>query len=331
MKKIQFERQQFIKKYDELKSSRKMGKYFGCDKKTIIRYAKEIGYDYTPKPFINNDQVKEIESLYGIRSGKQLAQKYGVSIPRIHQIWMKAGLKGHRSYVYNFDQHNYFETIDSHDKAYFLGFLAADGCVYKRKNKQEAQAFIKLTLQLEDRDILETFKKYLHLEKPLAINKKKPSASLQIISNKMGNDLEKYNIVPAKTYAYEMIELPQQMMGHFFRGYFDGDGSIAIYDNRSDIPSSYVVSISGFKHNLQKMSSYLKNKGIYLSFLEDKRNHKYRSNLQFGDIRSSNIEQTYRFLKYIYEDCGDTFLSRKKEKADAFFKLMEQKGIKYEI
>ena len=46
------------------------------------------------------------------------------------------------------------EKIDSPDKAYFLGLLAADGCVYRRKNGSKSQAMIKLTLQEKDKDIL---------------------------------------------------------------------------------------------------------------------------------------------------------------------------------
>ena len=38
--------EEFINKYKELKSSRKMGSYYGCDKKTIIHHCKEIGFDY---------------------------------------------------------------------------------------------------------------------------------------------------------------------------------------------------------------------------------------------------------------------------------------------
>ena len=97
--------------------------------------------------------MEEIKSSYGTISAKELALKYGVSKSRISQIWMKAELKGHRSYIYNFN-HNYFEKIDSPDKAYFLGLLAADGCVYRRKNGSKSQAMIKLTLQEKDKDIL---------------------------------------------------------------------------------------------------------------------------------------------------------------------------------
>lgn len=149
-----------------------MGKYFGCDKATIIRYAKEIGYDYHPKLLLNEFQIEEIKSMYGKASAREIAQKYGVSIPRISQIWRNAGLNGHRSYVYNFN-HNYFETIDTPDKAYFLGLLAADGCVYKRNNKGKSQSMIKLTLQKEDMDILALFNRCVGSNKPLSVIKHK--------------------------------------------------------------------------------------------------------------------------------------------------------------
>lgn len=45
MKKIDFgSNKDFIVKYEELKSSRKMGEFYGCDKTTILNHAKRIGY-----------------------------------------------------------------------------------------------------------------------------------------------------------------------------------------------------------------------------------------------------------------------------------------------
>ena len=43
----------FIKNYQELKSSRKMGQLYNCDKSSIINHAKKIGYDYS-----NNKEIK---------------------------------------------------------------------------------------------------------------------------------------------------------------------------------------------------------------------------------------------------------------------------------
>ena len=45
MKKIIFDKEDFITQYNKLKSSRKMAEYYGCSKGVILKYAKEIGYN----------------------------------------------------------------------------------------------------------------------------------------------------------------------------------------------------------------------------------------------------------------------------------------------
>lgn len=44
---FEFEEKEFVKNYDNLKSSRKMAELYSCDRKTITAYARKIGYDYT--------------------------------------------------------------------------------------------------------------------------------------------------------------------------------------------------------------------------------------------------------------------------------------------
>ena len=60
---------------------------------------------------------------------------------------------------YNFNQ-DYFENIDTDEKAYWLGFFFADGCITINKkgdNKQYSQYKVQLTSI--DREIIENFSK----------------------------------------------------------------------------------------------------------------------------------------------------------------------------
>ena len=50
-----------------------------------------------------------------------------------------------------------FKIIDSAEKAYWLGFIAADGCVYVR----EKNATVWLQIKAEDRKHLEKFKEFM--------------------------------------------------------------------------------------------------------------------------------------------------------------------------
>lgn len=86
----------FIAKYEELKSARKMGEYYNCDKTSVLNHAKKIGYDV-----INNKEYKlskqdkeKIIQSYSIKTSTELAKQYNVSRGMITKIWYDANLKG---------------------------------------------------------------------------------------------------------------------------------------------------------------------------------------------------------------------------------------------
>lgn len=97
MKKIDFGTDQdFIKKYNELKTAKKMGQYYNCSSTTVLTHAKQIGYDYTKnRQFKLSEQDKqEIISAYNQCSSLELAKKYNVSRGMITKVWYDNNLVG---------------------------------------------------------------------------------------------------------------------------------------------------------------------------------------------------------------------------------------------
>lgn len=86
----------FIQKYQELKSSRKVAEYYGCSKGPVLRHAKEIGFDVesvqTPK--LSKENKKYIIDMYNQKTSNELAQEFNVSRGMITKTWYDAGLKG---------------------------------------------------------------------------------------------------------------------------------------------------------------------------------------------------------------------------------------------
>lgn len=305
-----------------------MAQKYGCDKGTILKYAKEIGYKNQLTGKLNENQKKEILTQYNFKTSVELAKEYNVSRGQITKLWYDHNLIGKDRNIYPFD-YKYFEKIDSYDKAYFLGFLAADGNVSQRENK-ESQAIIRLSLQKTDCAILDMFKFYINSDKPLYISTRQCSYisyiySLELVSSKMALDLEKYNIIPNKTYDYEIVDLGKEYMSHFFRGYFDGDGCITCSNNAFHTPSQYYISITGFEHNLLRMQNYLYKQEnidsvIILDNREEKRN---KFNMPFGSLTFSNINEKYKFIEYIYKDKQDIYLPRKRYLAECFINAIK--------
>ena len=96
--KIQFNisNEDFINKYKELKSSRKVAEFFGCSKTTILRHCKEINFD--PKTIQNSklsqDNKQEIINHYNDKTSTELAKEFNVSRGMITKVWYDAKLSG---------------------------------------------------------------------------------------------------------------------------------------------------------------------------------------------------------------------------------------------
>ena len=322
-----FDRDQFIKDYEELKSACRMAEKYKCCKKTILEYARKFGYVNHYRPELTQEQNEYIVANYEYKTALELAKELNVSSALISKVWCENGKRGKGSYQYYYDK-DFFHEIDTPEKAYFLGLLAADGCVFKRENSA-TQTIIKISLQSRDEKILEKFRECLNSTKPLSHGVRKgenfitPISILEVVSDKMGEDLAQWGIVPCKTYSFVTPDIPKQLYSHYFRGYFDGDGSI-FFVRKNILPSQCDINIAGFKHNIEKMIEILKEFGIQGKYRNDNRKEKQNKfNLPFGHLNFYSIREKYFFLKYIYQDCGELYMDRKKEKADQFFDAIE--------
>jgi hypothetical protein len=135
------------------------------------------------------------------------------------------GELGNKGKWYNFNE-DYFENIDTEDKAYFLGFIVADGCVSDVSNC--------INITQKETDILYEFKKYIDFEGPIFSSKKKNISSINISSVKMKSDLDKLGIHSNKTMVVKYPHIPRNLQNHFIRGVFDGDGCISHRTDKRD-------------------------------------------------------------------------------------------------
>ena len=153
---------------------------------------------------------------------------------RIRDILVKNNIEiiKHPKIKNKFLNEEYFDNIDSEEKAYFLGLLFTDGSVVKSDKKNSIA--VRLELNIKDIDIIERFKKCLNCESDIVISKRanrngsiSESALISINSEKMSKSLEKYGIIPNKTYkTTHLPKVDKKFLIPFLRGLIDGDGSI---------------------------------------------------------------------------------------------------------
>lgn len=281
---------------------------------------KKIGYQTTNKRIILTEELqKYLREQYSYKSSTELSKKLNIPITTITGFWYREGLRGKPSRVYSYNE-NYFHVIDSSDKAYWLGFLAADGCVFSYDdNRQDS---IILTLQENDVEILEKLKTSLNCNKPLYHYKRADNrryARFDISSNIMSQDLSQYGIVPNKTYKYIFPDnIDTKYYRDFIRGFFDGDGCISKHFTQNTL-YKVNITITGFFKNLQRIQEELKNNDIHSILSEDKRKSKPEN--KFGHIVFTNKIDKVKFLLYIYKD-SHLYLERKYLLAQKFISLV---------
>lgn len=118
--------------------------------------------------------------------------------------------------------HSYFNQIDSEDKAYWLGFIMADGNLTSGKQK-----VLTICLSVKDKqqltDLLASLKSNHRIYE---YDYKTPVAMIRIDSPEIHQALVFHGCPPKKTHLLKFPSLPNHLERHFIRGYLDGDGCI---------------------------------------------------------------------------------------------------------
>lgn len=306
----------FIQLYKELKDTDKMADFYKTTTVEIRKHAEDIGFDIKNIKLgkLSKRDKEEIIEAYNKNTSTELAQRYNVSRGMITKLWRDNHLAGKENRRYPINQH-YFNQIDTEEKAYWVGFIAADGCIYDSDDTRATR--ISFSLQAKDIEILEQFKKAISTTKPinhLLSNRNRPLVHLEISSNEIGNDLKKLGLQNRKTYLQTWVPFSDnKLQNAFIRGYFDGDGCISHNFDASTL-HNVSITIVGYKKNLKLFAEYLFSQGIETRFTQDKRKEKYNVNISdsvFGSLYISDKANKIKFLDLIYPDNASVYLSRK--------------------
>ena len=145
---------------------------------------------------------------------------------------------------------NYFDVIDNEHKAYWLGFLYADGAISSSNNN------IELSLKSSDIQHLQKFVQDLEYTEKKNIFQDEIRCRLNITNKHFKESLIKLGCTPKKslTIIFPTAEqVPDTFLFPFIRGYIDGDGSVMIGKNHK---GEYIVpriSVLGTKEFLETL------------------------------------------------------------------------------
>lgn len=255
------------------------------------------------KKYYPENSHKEIISY--IKNGLfpvKIAKMINVSYSSLKNYMYKQNIKC-RELQRQFNE-NFFSKIDSECKAYWLGFLMADGCVYKRKNSY----MLTIGLQKGDKNHLQKFHNDISSNKKIWFSKNCISSLHS--SNIMCNDLIKLGCVPKKSLILKFPKINKELQHHFIRGYFDGDGCISYgYYKGSGLTArtTFVCGSYDFLYQLKKI--------LNLPCKVFK-----RKNVNCYSIGVSGNKKSSLLYDYMYNG-ATIYLDRKKQKFDEFLNL----------
>lgn len=211
---------------------------------------------------------------------------------------------GRRRYSLN---EKFFETVNTEEKAYWLGFITADGCVSVSKSGVWVTI---VDLAKIDTDHLDKLKSAVETDQPL--HPTKVGASLRICSKEFAKNLVSLGVIPRKTGREIPWNGPDHLMRHYWRGMVDGDGSITVPESGQG--SVYLVGSKACTEAFRD----------WCSTLCGTRTEPYFHKGSFGSgcwaVNIGGNRQSKIVAAALYEN-SVVFLNRKKEKAD---KLISQ-------
>ena len=312
------EKEKIIDLYNKGYNTVQTGEILGRNNSTIGRYLrkcklKPIG----PKRLLTGDEEKKVCDLYlnGLTSAEIYEKYFKNNVgceETIQKIVRENGISRKRGYK-NLIDHDYFECINSPEKAYFLGLMLTDGNVYYDKRNGNRQPSIQIALKGDDIAILEKFKCEISSDNKISIYKNNDRFECVFIVNslKMAQDLAKYGIVPRKTFLIkEMPNVPKEYVRDLIRGIFDGDGTVYILKAKQKLRFGFygthclISNIVNFLHNEINLP---------LNKITDKETVSF---ITFG-----KIDQIKAFYNYIYYSSNVTCLSRKRKKFENYLSI----------
>lgn len=178
---------------------------------------KEINKEEVINMFNQKHTLTDISNYFGYKSNKLISELLK------NEGFNTSQMIGQKNRSKSLNE-NYFDNIDTPNKAYILGWIMSDGYVSKNK----------LVFGLKDLEILEFIKSEMNSGHKISeifvydkrTNKTYQQYKLQICSKKISESLNKLGIYQAKSFTVDLPKINKSLYPHLIRGLFDGDGYV---------------------------------------------------------------------------------------------------------
>lgn len=292
--------------YSQGKLIKEIAPLFGTSNSTIARTLRKAGVESRHPSVTLKREKLAIEYYNKYQNLDKVEMLIHMNSKTIKKILKKNGihvLSNSEAHKVRTIDENFFDNIDSHRKAYYLGFLCADGSVSGSNNR------VQVSIQERDRNIIDALKEDLKTDYKIvkmSYSQKNQNwqdqCCLTITNAAIHDALILHGVIPNKSKLLEFPKgLDKKYYSSFILGYMDGDGNIS--KNPKDMRCNFV---STEKFCLSVADILKEELGINCSIMLCHRNSKVATRV----LQIAGKNQVSKFLNWIYSDC-DIYLERK--------------------
>lgn len=207
---------------------------------------------------------------------------------------------------------NIFLNGWNRNNAYAFGWIMSDGCLQKEGRNKSAYA---VRICSNDYQIIKWLHEYLCCGNK--IYKQNDHGYLIKYRNKESIDFMMDNcLTERKSLNMVFPSIPNEYLGDFIRGYFDGDGSIALTNTRYNTYAQ-VSFTSGSVEFLNTLQEKLQEHNIRSQIYKDG-----RSNNNSYYLRATKRSEIEKLFSFMYNDLVNVgFLQRKYDKYLSYMRI----------
>lgn len=262
---------------------------------------------------ISQEIEKQIIELLGTKPVQHIAEQFNISKPTVYRIARE--YNKNPTYTSHILNRTYFDNVQTEHQAYWLGFIMADGTICKPGKTHSDNCRLQINISAKDIELLELFKQdikafdtEINTYIPKNTYSSNPMSKIVINSRQLCDGLKQYGISSNKTGNECIPNISKELLSHFIRGYFDGDGCITCNDKPI---ISFTCANESFLYSLkyilqQEIGLLSEAEPIPSGYQNNRKKHSFQ--ISFGGILD-----VLNFYKYIYQN-ATIYLSRKYNK-----------------
>jgi hypothetical protein len=289
------------------------------------RYSKKLTEQYLHKEYVEKKRSAidiAIDSGYTRQGVGKALKKYGIEIRNQSEASELAFRRGKKIVKRIDDQgKESFTTLEKTDlnenffsswspqMAYVLGLFYTDGHVdpgWKREPERKSHRQASVRISQKEPELLEKISTLMKTNARFRYRKQYQYEhtvagalyTLEFVNEKLYEDLFSLGVTPRKSLTLTFPDVPTELVGHFLRGCWDGDGTVH-FSNRNKA-QHYAGIVSGSREFIQSIADQLYTEGI-LNVIDHTPIRIHPNGEKSFDIRVKGKQNLGKLFHYLYD------------------------------